>query len=153
MEKAVNIQNRKARYDYHFIEEYIAGAQLTGSEVKSIRAGRVSLVDNYCWFEGGELFAKSVNITPVDENYVHEPIRPRKLLLHRKELNRLGKGMAPGITIVVTAIFTTAKGRIKFKIALCRGKKEYDKRQAIKAIDLQAKNNVMRDQPCCKVTQ
>jgi SsrA-binding protein len=141
MEKAVNIQNRKARYDYHFIEEYIAGAQLSGSEVKSIRAGRVSLVDNFCWFEDGELFAKSVNITPVDSNYVHEPLRSRKLLLHRKELNRLQKGMSPGITIVVTSIFTTAKGRIKFKIALCRGKKEYDKRQSIKEREINREIN------------
>jgi SsrA-binding protein len=63
---------------------------------------------------------------------VHEPLRPRKLLLHRKELNRLEKGLIQGVTIVVTAIFTTAKGRIKFKIALCRGKKDYDKRETIK---------------------
>jgi SsrA-binding protein len=132
MEKAVNIQHRKARYDYHFLEEYIAGAQLTGSEVKSIRDGRVSLVDNFCWFENGELFAKSITITPIDANYVHEPQRPRKLLLHRKEINRLQKSLIPGTTIVVVAIFTTAKGRIKFKIALCRGKKDYDKRETIK---------------------
>jgi|688.fasta_scaffold41767_8 SsrA-binding protein len=132
MEKAVNIQHRKARYDYHFIEEYIAGPQLTGSEVKSIRDSRVSLVDNFCYFENGELWARGINITPIDQNYVHEPLRPRKLLLHRKELNRLEKGLIQGVTIVVTAIFTTAKGRIKFKIALCRGKKDYDKRETIK---------------------
>jgi SsrA-binding protein len=132
MEKAVNIQYRKARYDYHFIEEYIAGAQLTGSEVKSIRDSRVSLVDNFCYFEKGELWAKGINITPIDQNYVHEPLRPRKLLLHRKELKRLEKELVQGITIVVIAVFTTAKGRIKFKIALCRGKKDYDKRETIK---------------------
>ena len=141
-QKDVFIQNRKARYDYHFIDEYEAGIQLLGSEVKSIKSNRVSMVDCFCYFDNGELLVKGLNLTPIDENYVHEPLRVRKLLLHRKELNRLEKGLDTGITIVVTSI-KSVKGRIKFNIALARGKKEWDKRETIKAreADRQIKEN------------
>lgn len=141
-QKEVYIQNRKVRYDYHFIDEYEAGIQLLGSEVKSIKSNRVSMVDCFCYFENGELLVKGLNLTPIDENYVHEPLRIRKLLLHRKELNRLQKGLDTGITIVVTSI-KSIKGKIKFNIALARGKKEWDKRETIKAreADRQIKEN------------
>ena len=141
-QKEVFIQNRQARSDSHFIDEYEAGVQLLGSEVKSIKANRVSMVDCFCYFENGELLVKGLNLTPIDENYVHEPLRVRKLLLHRKELNRLEKGLDTGITIVVTSI-KSIKGRIKFNIALARGKKEWDKRETIKAreADRQIKEN------------
>ena len=131
-QKEVYIQNRKVRYDYHFIDEYEAGIQLLGSEVKSIKSNRVSMVDCFCYFENGELLVKGLNLTPIDENYVHEPLRVRKLLLHRKELNRLEKGLDTGITIVVTCI-KSVRGKIKVKIALARGKKDWDKRETIKA--------------------
>jgi SsrA-binding protein len=138
----VYIQNRKARYNYHFIDEYEAGVQLLGSEVKSIKAGRVSMADCFCYFDNSELLIKGLNITPIDENYVHEPLRVRKLLLHRKELNKLEKGLTTGITIVVTCI-KSVKGKIKFKIALAHGKKDWDKRETIKAreADRQIKEN------------
>jgi SsrA-binding protein len=136
MEKAVNIQNRKARHDYHFLEEYEAGAALLGSEVKSIKVGKVSLVDAYCYFDKGELWLKSMTVTPVDQNYVHEPQRLRKLLLHRHQLNSLQKNLVSGTTIIVTHI-KSVKGRIKFCIALARGKKDYDKREDAKKREAQ----------------
>ena len=131
MKKEVYIQNRKAKFDYHFLEQYEAGIELLGTEVKSIKAAKVSLVDSYCFFDNGELFVKSMNITPVDKSYVHEPMRIRKLLLHRKELRKLEKGLNDGITIVVTAL-KSVNGKIKCGIALAKGKKEYDKRETIK---------------------
>lgn len=134
MEKQVNIENRKARHDYHFLEEYTAGAVLMGSEVKSIRDSRVSMVDSFCYFDKGELWLKAMTITPVDENYTHEPDRLRKLLLNKKELKRLEKSLVKGMTIVVTRI-KTVNGRIKFCIALAKGKKDYDKREASKERD------------------
>ena len=131
MKRSLNIENRKARYEYHFLEEYEAGVVLLGSEVKSIKDGRVSMVDAFCYFDKGELLVKDLNLTPIDENYVHEPKRVRKLLLHRREINSLNRNMAPGRTIILTRI-KTANGKIKFCIALAQGKKEYDKREAIK---------------------
>ena len=131
MEKEVHIQNRKARYDYHFIEQYVAGIELLGTEVKSIKSGKVSLVDSFCIFDKGELFVKGVNITPIGQFFVHEPLRIRKLLLHRKELNKLEKNLLEGRTIVITSL-KSVRGRIKCCIALAQGKKEYDKRETIK---------------------
>jgi SsrA-binding protein len=131
MEKEVHIQNRKARYDYHFIEQYEAGIELLGTEVKSIKSGKVSLVDSFCMFDKGELFVKGVNITPVGQFFVHEPLRIRKLLLHRKELNKLEKNLLEGRTIVITSL-KSVRGRIKCNIALAKGKKDYDKRETIK---------------------
>ena len=140
MEKPVNIQNRKAGYDYHFLEKYEAGVQLLGSEVKSIKAGRVTLVDSFCYFDNGELWCKAMTITPVDANYVHEPQRNRKLLLHRKELNKLENSLVKGMTIVITHVYST-NGKIKFGIALAKGKRDYDKRQAIKEREAQKEIN------------
>jgi SsrA-binding protein len=131
----VNIQNRKARFDYEFLETYVAGMVLVGSEVKSIREGRISLVDAYCYIHEGELWLKGANITPIDENYVHEPLRLRKMLLRRQEIRKLERANVEGTTIVVTKIFSV-KGRLKAEIALARGKKNYDKRQAIKERDI-----------------
>jgi SsrA-binding protein len=131
MQKEIYIQNRKAKFDYHFLEQYEAGIALVGTEVKSIKAGKVSLVDSYCFFDNGELFVKMMNITPVDKSFVHEPTRIRKLLLHKKELRKLEKGLDEGITIVVTSL-KTAHGKIKCNIALAKGKKDYDKRETIK---------------------
>lgn len=134
MEKELYIQNRKARFEYLFLDEYVAGVELLGTEVKSIRAGQVSLVDSYCHFVQGELWAKSLTVTPLDENYVHEPQRPRKLLLRKQELKKLEKKLDKGLSIIITAI-TIINGKIKFKIALAQGKKLYDKRESIKDKD------------------
>jgi SsrA-binding protein len=131
MKKEIYIQNRKAKFDYHFLEQYEAGIVLVGTEVKSIKAAKVSLVDSYCFFDNGELFVKSMNITPVDTSFVHEPMRIRKLLLHQKELRKLEKNLTEGTTIVVTAL-KSVNGKIKCSIALAKGKKDYDKRETIK---------------------
>lgn len=134
MEKELYIQNRKARFEYAFLDEYVAGVVLLGTEVKSIRAGQVSLTDSYCHFIQGELWARSLSITPLDKNYVHETQRPRKLLLRKPELKKLEKKLDKGLSIIITAI-TIVNGKIKFKIALAQGKKLYDKRESIKAKD------------------
>jgi SsrA-binding protein len=132
----VNIVNRKAKHDYEFLETFVAGIVLVGSEVKSIREGRISLVDSFCYFQAGELWLKGANITPSDKNFVHEPLRDRKLLLNRSELKKLQRGLETGITIVVNRMFTL-NGRIKVEISLARGKKAYDKREDIKKKDAQ----------------
>jgi SsrA-binding protein len=127
----VLIKNRKASYDYFFIEEYTAGIQLLGTEVKSIAEGKVSLVDSFCYFDNNELYVKDLNISSV-KNFSHDPLRVKKLLLNRKELNKLQKNLDKGITIIPVNIFSNNKGRIKIKIALAKGKKDYDKRNSIK---------------------
>lgn len=132
----VNIKNKKASFDYYFIKEFVAGIQLLGSEVKSIRAGKVSLVDSYCFFHEGELFIKGVNIAIGKNSFQHEPLRERKLLLNRCELNKLEKGLEEGTTIVVKKLFSNEKNLIKAEIALARGKKLYDKRETLKDKDI-----------------
>lgn len=128
----VNIKNRKASFDYFFLEDYVAGIHLTGTEVKAIRAGKVSLVDAFCYFEKGELFLKNMNISATEEAFTHDPLRVRKLLLKRKELLKLERGFEKGTTIVVKRIFTNERGFIKAEISLSKGKKNYDKRESIK---------------------
>ena len=132
MNEAVNIVNRKASFDYHFIREIAAGIQLHGSEVKQIRRGKVSLVDAYCFFEKGELFVKGMNITEMPEAFTHEPLRTRKLLLKKNELSKLEKDLTDGLTVVVKKLFTNDRGIVKILIALARGKKNFDKRASIK---------------------
>jgi len=130
--KKVYIENRKAKFDYEFLEVLTAGLLLQGSEVKSIREGRVTMTDSFCYFNQGELWTKNLELTPTVEHYAHEPKRPRKLLLKKKELRSLSKNLVQGTTIVIIAI-EEIRGRLKAKIALARGKKDYDKREAIKA--------------------
>ena len=134
--EAVYIKNRKASFDYIFIKEYTAGIQLFGTEVKSIRDGKVSLVDSFCYFKNGELFMKGVNIAVGKTSYTHEPLRDRKLLLNRKELNKLENEMERGMTIIVKKFFSTKENLIKAEIALSKGKKDYDKREALKDKDV-----------------
>lgn len=136
MSKEVNIVNRKVKFEYEFIETYVAGIQLVGTEVKSIRNGEVSLVDTFCIFNNGELFAKNIKIQKTDTPFSHEPIRDRKLLLNKKELKSLNKQLIDGLTIVPYRLFTNNKGLIKVEIVLAKGKKIYDKRQSIKSRDL-----------------
>lgn len=130
----VRIENRKAKFDYEFIDKYVAGIVLKGSEVKSIREGRVSLVDTFCSFVQYELWVYGMTITPIRDG-MHEGNTPRKLLLKKAELNRLNKDLREGMTIVITRMFTV-NGRIKAEVALARGKKLYDKRETIKARDI-----------------
>jgi SsrA-binding protein len=144
MTNKVNINNRKAKFDYEFIRTLTAGMQLLGSEVKAIRDGRVSFVDSYCYFNGKELFLKNLNITPISSAYTHEPNRERRLLLNKSELRKLQNDMVKGMSIVPYRIFTNERGLIKLEIALAKGKKSYDKRAAIKEkdIDRETKRNL-----------
>jgi SsrA-binding protein len=125
--------NRKARHEYHFHDTYEAGLVLKGSEIKSIRAGRVSLQQGFVVFEGGEAWLVDVHIAPYDpaSREGHEPRRRRKLLLHRREIDRLqGQTQQKGYTVIPTKLYLK-DGRAKIEIALARGKKMYDKRQTI----------------------
>jgi len=125
--------NRKARHQYQFHDAFEAGMVLVGSEIKSIRAGRVSLQDGYVQFEEGEAWLVNVHIAPYDpaNRQNHEPRRRRKLLLHRREIDRLrGRVQERGYTVVPTKIYLK-DGRAKVEIALARGKKQYDKRQTL----------------------
>ncbi len=125
--------NRKARYEYQFLDTYEAGLVLQGSEIKSIRAGRVSLQEGFVLFEDGEAWLVNVHIAPYDpaHDQNHEPRRRRKLLLHRREIQRLQAGtQEKGFTVVPVRLYLK-EGRAKLEIALARGKKQYDKRQTI----------------------
>jgi SsrA-binding protein len=136
--------NRKARHEYHFHDTYEAGLVLRGTEIKSIRAGRVSLQEGYVSFEGGEAWLVDVHIATYDpaSQQNHEPRRRRKLLLHRREIDRLrGRTQEKGFTVVPTRLYLK-DGRAKVEIALARGKRQYDKRQAIAKRD--AKRQVDR---------
>ncbi len=126
-------QNKKARYDYHIEDTFEAGLVLTGTEVKSLRAGRASLVDGFAEVEGGEVWLSGVHIPEYTQGTWtnHEPRRRRKLLLHRLEIERLSSRVAErGLTIVPLSLYFK-DGRAKVEIALARGKRTYDKRQAL----------------------
>ena len=131
----VQIKNKKASFDYFFVDTYTAGIVLTGTEIKSIRLGKASLVDTFCYINNGEIWVKGMNINPYFYGSYnnHEAKRDRKLLLNKREIRRLQEDTkAVGFTIVPTLVFIDDKGRAKVDIALCRGKKEFDKRQTIK---------------------
>lgn len=140
MANVVSIKNKKAWHDYEMIEKYIAGMQLKGTEIKSIRMGRASLADSYCHFVNGELFVKNMQIAEYNwgTHYNHLPGRERKLLMTRRELKKLEKNVKErGYTIVTLRLFISEKGYAKLEIALARGKKEYDKREDLKKKDTQ----------------
>lgn len=131
----VQIKNKKASFEYHFVDTYTAGIVLTGTEIKSILMGKASLVDAFCYIHNGEIWVKGMNISPYFYGSYnnHEAKRDRKLLLNRREIHRLQEDTkAVGFTIVPTLVFIDDKGRAKIDIALCRGKKEYDKRESLK---------------------
>ena len=130
--------NRKARHDYFVDETYEAGIILTGTEIKSARAGRVNLRDSYVQVKNGELWLIDTHIAPYQQagRNSHEPKRPRKLLMHRREINRLqGKVQEKGYTIIPLRLYLRNNKWAKVEIALARGKKLYDKRQAIRKHD------------------
>ncbi|MEW6362717.1 MAG: SsrA-binding protein SmpB [Pyrinomonadaceae bacterium] len=125
------INNRQAFHEYHILEKYEAGAVLTGTEVKSIMNGRIQLKDSYVTVKDGEVWLLNAHISPYShgnrEN--HDPLRPRKLLLHRREIDKIEKEITQkGMTLVITAVYWK-NGRIKFEIGVARGKKLYDKRE------------------------
>ena len=131
----INIKNKRASFDYEFIDIFTAGIVLTGTEIKSIRMGKASLVDSYCYFIHGELWVKNMNIsTSLQGSYNnHAERRERKLLLNKKEMRNLeADSKNPGFTIVPTRLFINEKGLAKLDIALAKGKKTFDKRQTLK---------------------
>lgn len=131
----VQIRNKKAAFEYFFVDTYTAGIVLTGTEIKSIRAGKASLVDSYCYIEKGEIWVRNMNISPYFYgSYAnHEAKRDRKLLLTKREIRRLQEDSKDvGFTIVPTLVFIDEHGRAKVNVALARGKKEFDKRQTLK---------------------
>lgn len=136
----VEIKNRRASFDYEFLETFQAGIVLSGTEIKSIRAGKASLVDGFCYFSGNELYVKNMHVAEYHwaSNWgKHDPRRDRKLLLTRKELIKLQRAVKEkGLTIVAVKLYIADNGYAKLLIALARGKKEYDKRQSIKEKDL-----------------
>lgn len=134
----INIRNKKASFEYEFIETFVAGIQLFGTEIKSIRAGKANIGDSFCYFNENELYVKEMHISEYKfgSYYNHEEKRERKLLLNRKELDKLDrKTKESGLTIVPLKIFMNKKGFAKMEIALCRGKKHYDKRESLKQQD------------------
>ena len=137
--KDINVRNKKASFDYEFLEKFIAGLVLNGTEIKSIREGKVNLQDGYCYFSRGEAFVKGINISAYSQgtHYNHEPLRERKLLLKRSEIHKLeSKVEEKGLTLVPVRLFINDRGLAKLEIALARGKKTHDKRESIKEKDL-----------------
>lgn len=133
-------QNKKAFHDYEILDKYEAGMALAGSEVKSIRAGRISLKDSFVEIQNGEAFLLRCHISPYEQASIfnHEPERKRKLLLNRFEIHRLDqKVRTRGFSIVPLQVFLTDKGLFKIEIALVRGKREYEKKQKLKERDIQ----------------
>lgn len=133
--KTVNIKNKRASFDYLLTDKYTAGIVLTGTEIKSIRAGKASLVDTFCFINNGEVWVKNMYVAEYFYGSYnnHQARRDRKLLLNRKEIRKLQQSTkTPGFTIVPTLLFIDENGRAKVDIYLCRGKKEYDKRQTLK---------------------
>ncbi|NLJ44814.1 MAG: SsrA-binding protein SmpB [Bacteroidales bacterium] len=132
------IKNKKASHDYEFLEKYIAGIKLMGTEIKSIREGKANLTDSYCIFRDGELYLKGMHIAEYWWGNLnnHDPLRERKLLLKSRELSKIGRKVKEsGLTIIVIKVFINEKGLAKAEIAIARGKKEYDKRETLKRKD------------------
>jgi len=134
----INIKNKRASFEYEFLEKFTAGIQLTGTEIKSIRAGKASIVEGYCFMKNGELFIKNMYIAEYEQGSYnnHNPKRDRKLLLNRTELNKLEKKKKDvGLTIVPLKVFINKNGYAKMDIALAKGKKLHDKRHDLKDKD------------------
>lgn len=131
----VNIKNKRAEFDFQIVDKYMAGIVLTGTEIKSIRVGKAGLVDTYCYIHNGEMWVKNMYVAEYERGSYnnHLPRRDRKLLLNKKEIRNLQQETKnPGFTIVPLRLFINEDGRAKLDIALCRGKKEYDKRATLK---------------------
>ncbi len=143
----INIVNRRAKFEYEFIDEYLAGMQLMGTEIKSIREGKVTLQDAYCYFKGAELFIKQMHIAPYAQgtHYNHAEDRERKLLLTKRELEKLNaKAKEKGLSIIPRKLFINERGFAKLSIVLAKGKKLHDKRDSIKEKDIKRDMERMR---------
>ena len=137
-QKKINIRNKRATFDYEILEEYVAGIVLVGTEIKSIRAGKASMVDTFCYFDKGELWIRGVNIAEYGWGTCnnHTPRRDRKLLLNRKELNKIQRALQDrGLTVVGLRLFLNERGLAKVVVGLARGRKAYDKREYLKEND------------------
>ena len=140
----VNIVNRKAKFEYEFLDTYEAGIVLQGTEIKAVRKGQANLRDAYCTFKKGELYVRSLFIAEYTHGnqFNHDTRRPRKLLLHRSELRKLEKRVKErGFTIIPYRLYINERGLAKVEIALAQGKKVYDKRESIKQKDLKRDMN------------
>lgn len=142
-EKAV-AQNKKAYHDYFVLETYEAGIELFGTEVKSIRAGKLNLKDSWCSIDGGEIFVNGMHISPYENGNIfnRDPLRVKRLLMHKKEINRLyGTVKQQGLSLIPLSVYFV-NGRAKLEIGLCKGKKNYDKREDMAKRD--ASRNIER---------
>lgn len=131
-EQQIVARNKRARHDYHILETWEAGLVLTGSEVKSLRAGKANLSDAFAIVQGGELFLLNLHIPPYEQanQFNHEPTRTRKLLLHRREIRRLIGGIErKGLTLIPLELYFNPRGIAKVRLALAKGKKQHDKRE------------------------
>ncbi len=138
MANAITIKNKKAAFEYYYLEEFTAGIQLTGTEIKSVRDGKASIAESYCTFIGDELFVRNMHIAEYTQGSYnnHEPKRDRKLLLTRRELRKIfSKANEKGLTIIPVLFYINEKGFAKMNIAVAKGKKIYDKRETIKNKD------------------
>jgi len=134
----ITIRNKKALHDYEFLDKYIAGIKLTGTEIKSIRAGKATLTDSFCVFRDAELYIKGMHISEYWWGNLnnHDPLRERKLLLKARELKKIERKVREaGLTVIVIKVFINEKGLAKAEIAVSKGKKEYDKRETLKRKD------------------
>ena len=138
LEKTVNIKNKRASFEYQFMDTYVTGIMLTGTEIKSIRQQKVNLQDAYAYVKDNELYVKQMNIARYDEGtyYNHDPLRDRKLLLKKSEIKKIVSRLDPGLTIIPLRLFINDRGFAKLEIALAKGKKLFDKRDDIKARDV-----------------
>ena len=144
----VSILNKKANFEFEILEKFTAGIVLTGTEIKSIRDGKATMSDAYCSFTGDELYVRNLHIAEYSHgtHYNHEPKRPRKLLLQRRELRKLlSKVKERGLTIVPLKLFLSSTGYAKIDIGLARGKKVYDKRESIKERDIKREQSRGRE--------
>lgn len=135
IEKSITLQNKKARFEYEILEQFEAGMVLMGTEIKALRSGKASITESFCQFKDGALWVVNMSIEEykLGTFYNHKPRRERKLLLNRRELNKLEKAVKDtGTTIVPLKLYITARGLAKLQIGLAKGKKLYDKRQSIK---------------------
>ena len=138
--KTISILNKKASFEFSFLDKFVAGMVLTGTEIKSIRLGKANITDGFCVIQDGEMIARNLEISQYEKGtiYNHEPKRDRKLLLKKSEIRKLqGKLKDQGLTIVPIRLFISEDGWAKLEIALAKGKKLYDKRQDIKTKDAQ----------------
>jgi SsrA-binding protein len=140
----MEIVNRKAKYDYEFLRLEEVGIELRGSEIKSIRQSKVNLTDAFCIFQDGELFMKNAMIKGNGTAYSHPEIRDRKLLMKRRELDKLEKELVKGYSIIPYKIIFGNRGWAKVVIALAKGKKNYDKRQAIKKREMEKQIQILK---------